>query len=124
MRGIVPRWGPDGEYLYASADSGAVRVPATGGPTESLTELGEGEEAHWVADFLPGGEAGLLRVALADGGTEIRVLRFETGEMTLLTAGAWPRYASSGHLVYLTAFAGGSLEVTSPICYSAFPCGR
>ncbi|MCH8883350.1 MAG: excinuclease ABC subunit UvrA, partial [SAR324 cluster bacterium] len=31
--GEFPRWGPD-NYIYAIGDSGAVRIPATGGPVE------------------------------------------------------------------------------------------
>ena len=94
-----PRWSPDG-YVYVLTDSGSVRVPATGGPPEPVTRAAEGEQISWVSDFLPGGEGALAHV-LAGSEFEIRALRFATGEMKPLTPGVWPRYAASGHLVYL-----------------------
>ncbi len=98
--GTFPRWGSDG-YIYALGDSGAVRMPASGGPVEQVTRLGEGEVGHVVSDFLPGGEDALLMVGLSGGDGEIRALDVNTGESRSLTAGQWPRYAESGHLVYL-----------------------
>ena len=97
--GRVPRWGPDG-YIYANVDSGVVRMPASGGPVEQVTRWGEGETGHAVNDFLPGGEDALMMVQAGDD-IEIRALDLNTGETRSLTAGQWPRYAESGHLVYL-----------------------
>ncbi len=66
-----------------------------------MTRAAESEGFSWVSDFLPGGEGALAHVG--DGGSEweIRALRFDTGEMKTLTPGSFPRYAASGHLVYL-----------------------
>jgi serine/threonine-protein kinase len=97
--GLFPRWGPDG-YIYAEGDSGAVRMPATGGPVEQVTRAVEGEPFNRVGDFLPGGDGALLMV---DGGgitPEIRALNLRSGETRSLTAGEFPRYVESGHLVY------------------------
>ena len=101
-RGIFPRWGPD-EFVYATAiDLGIVRVPAAGGaPPDTVTRQTDGDGLHQITDFLPGGEGALLQVNL-DVGREIRSLNLGTGEMSPLAFGTKPRYARSGHLVYLT----------------------
>ena len=112
-QGVAPRWGADGS-LYFRGPDGTVRVPATGGAPEPVTRLAEGEESHFIGDVLPGGEGALMRVGFADGETEIRALRFETGETTTLTSGAWPRYAASGHLVFLTTLSGGGTLMAAP----------
>jgi serine/threonine-protein kinase len=99
-RGDAPFWGPDG-YIYAEGDSGAVRVPASGGAVEALTRAGEGEE-HQVTDILPGGRFALLEVDFPGPGEhEIRVVNLGSGEMTPLTFGEEPRFVPSGHLLYL-----------------------
>ena len=99
--GSQPEWGPDG-YVYATTDSGAVRVPSTGGAVEYVSRLGEGESAHFVRDVLPGGRRVLLQVARSDGSSEIRGLDVGSGETTPLVEGDFPRYVPSGHLVYRT----------------------
>ena len=68
--GTRPQWGTDG-YIYASSDNRIVRVPATGGPPEPVTEAMDGE-VHIVTDILPGDDAALL---LTNG--EVRALRLE-----------------------------------------------
>ncbi len=99
--GSQPEWGPDG-YVYATTDSGAVRVPSTGGAVEYVSRLGEGETAHFVRDVLPGGRRVLLEVARPDGSSEMRGLDVGSGETTPLVEGTFPRYVPSGHLVYRT----------------------
>ena len=99
--GFQPEWGPDG-YVYATTDSGAVRVPSTGGAVEYVSRLGEGESAHFVRDVLPGGRRVLLVVARTGGSSEIRGLDVGNGETTPLVEGDFPRYVPSGHLVYRT----------------------
>ena len=99
--GRSPRWGPDA-YIYARGDSGAVRMPATGGPAEQITRLGEREGFHVIGDFLPGGDGALLTVGLpAEASDEIRALDVSTGETRVLVDGDFPSYAESGHLVYM-----------------------
>ena len=92
--GASPNWGTDG-YIYATASTGIVRVPATGGPPELVTEALDGINPA-VGNILPGGAGALLH----DNG-EVRALRLETGEMRALVPGIFPRYADSGHLVYI-----------------------
>ena len=53
--GVWPRWGPDG-YIYLGQGAGAMRVRASGGPVETVTEVPEGENTHFIWDFLPGGD--------------------------------------------------------------------
>ena len=91
--GLRPNWGTDG-YIYANANRRVVRVPATGGPPEPVTEAVE-SEVHVVTDILPGDDVALLHAA-----GEVRALRLETGEMRALVPGTFGRYADSGHLVY------------------------
>ena len=98
--GSWPRWGPDG-YIYFQAD-GSLRVPVTGGPPEPVTQLAEGEQGTFVADFLPGGSAALAHVVLETGDWEVRTMSLATGEMERVTPGQWPRYAASGHLTFLS----------------------
>jgi serine/threonine-protein kinase len=42
VSGSSPEWGPNG-FVYATADSGAVRVPATGGAVEYVSRLNDGD---------------------------------------------------------------------------------
>jgi serine/threonine-protein kinase len=97
--GAFPTWGSD-DYVYAIGDSGAIRMPATGGPAEVLTTLGEGEQFHWVSDVLPGTRYALTMVGLADG-AEIRSLDLQSGEEKSLTFGGNAQYSTTGHLLYL-----------------------
>jgi Tol biopolymer transport system component len=98
--GITPEWGPDG-FVYASTDSGTVRVPASGGAIEVVSRLADGEDVHVVYDVLPGAEEALMMVLESDEDVwEIRGLDLETGEMKSLVEGQRPRFAPTGHLLY------------------------
>jgi Tol biopolymer transport system component len=97
--GDHPEWGPDG-YVYATADSGVVRVSSTGGAIQYVSRLADGDQEQRLYDVLPGGRRALLDVSGPGGGSEIRGLDLESGEMTALLAGNSPRYLPSGHLVY------------------------
>ena len=97
--GINPAWGPEGK-LYYTTESGVVRVTPDGGAPEVVTQRVEGEGNHFVIDFLPDGGGALLSVDLGDQ-SEIRVVDLESGESTVLGPGTWPRYAETGHIVFL-----------------------
>jgi eukaryotic-like serine/threonine-protein kinase len=97
--GTVPEWGPDG-WIYASTDSGTVRVPATGGALQTLTRMVEGETFHLVYDVLPDGGAALLMVNVSGNRWEVRTLDLGTLEMETLVEGQGPRYSPTGHLLY------------------------
>ncbi len=96
----IPHWGHDG-FVYATTDSGSVRVPARGGPVERLTTLAENESIHIVTDLLPDGRAALLMVNVGGSRWEVRALDLETLEMTLVIEGQGAEYVPTGHLVYL-----------------------
>ncbi len=97
-------WGPDDTIVYTpSPGVGLYRVPASGGTPVELTQLSEGEASHRWPWFLPNGKAVLFVVA-EDGGSDdatIEAVLLETGERKVLhRGGTFPRYASSGHLLY------------------------
>ena len=97
--GSFPKWGPDG-FVYATTDSGAVRVPSAGGAVEYLSRLEEGDGEHVVYEVLPGGRSALLTASPMSERAEIRALDLRSGEMTRIVDGDWPLYTPSGHLVY------------------------
>ena len=100
-RGMMPAWGPDG-FVYASWGrwEGVFRVPAGGGPVDTLSWRARGEIWHVVTDFLPDGSP-LLTVLMDDGvPDEIRVIDLETGVIEYLLEGAYPRVTASDHLVF------------------------
>jgi len=100
LAGSQPEWGPGG-YVYASTDSGTVRIPSRGGAVEVVSRLEEGEISHFVRDVLPDGRHALLEVVLGNGDGEIRSVDLRDGRVAPLTFGELPRYASTGHLLYL-----------------------
>ena len=99
MPGQWPRWGDDG-YIYSSVQGGMLRTLATGSGLDTLTSVADGERSHTVLDVLPGGKGALVVVNFGDRLPEIRALNFDTREMVFVTAGNFPRYASSGHLLF------------------------
>ncbi len=100
--------GPDG-HLYAQglAPPHLVRVPAGGGVPEPVTTLdtAKGENNHGWPEALPNGKGMLFTVAYGTGPTEfdIAVVDLATGMHRVLVRGVAAKYATSGHLVYVTA---------------------
>jgi len=98
-------WGPDDSIVYAG-DSGLYRVPANGETPSELTTLREveGERGHRWPWFLPNGKAVLFSVQRQNEAVDdatIEAVFLETGERRVLVqGGTYPRYASSGHLIY------------------------
>ena len=99
------RWSPDGAWLYFNNPAlGLSRVPATDGPIEVVTQVDTAaEDAYniWV-DVLPGGEAALYQIVRdvrAGNSDVVAVVHIESGDVTELVLGRFPRY-SQGHLLF------------------------
>ena len=115
-------WGEDGTIVFAPGSSGGLRrVAASGGEPEELTKLASGETQHAWPEMLPGGRAVLFTILGAGiENAQIAVLDLETGQQkVLLPGGSYPRYSSTGHIVYgiggtlrAVPFDLGRLEVT------------
>ena len=104
MRGAT--WGSDGTIVYTGdMTSGLMRVSALGGEPAVLTKLSANERTHRWPSFLPDGKAVLFACQLSDAAYEngsIEAVRLDTGERKVLVrGGAFPRYAASGHLLYV-----------------------
>jgi serine/threonine-protein kinase len=103
-------WGPDGTIVYArSILTGLSLISAAGGDPKPLTELdaAAGEQSHRWPQWLPGGKA-VLFSSLVEGGQfafedgAIEVVMVETGERKVVHRGGYyPRYVSTGHILYV-----------------------
>ena len=101
-------WAPDDMIIFsvASTSDGLWRVPSAGGDLERLTVLDteSGEVGHWWPHVLPGGRAALFSIRTRREGNEtdqVAVVSLETLERrVLLPEGSYPRYVSTGHVVY------------------------
>ena len=100
-----PSWSPEGDWVYYSNPSrGLSRVPASGGPSEVVTQVNTaaGDGDHAYADVLPGGRGVLYQTEASDQTNQrIQVLDLETGEVKDLTPGQAPRYIRTGHLLFM-----------------------
>jgi Tol biopolymer transport system component len=103
-------WGKQGTIAFTPLGTGTVlQMSDSGGSPQPLTQLHKGDTGNRWPDFLPGG-----RAVLFAGGTStkprIGVRSIQTGEQrVLIQAGGYPRYAPSGHLVYVQS---GTLMAT------------
>jgi serine/threonine-protein kinase len=88
-------------------DSAIWELPAGGGSPRELTKLDRNKKEvghHWP-EWLPGGDA-ILFTVLREGKSwdeaSIEAQRIDTGERhVLVEGGTYPRYAASGHLLYM-----------------------
>jgi len=127
-------WGPDG-YLYLAAGSatasirrGLVRLPATGGDLEQVTQVDSARQeiAHYFPAVLPGGRGVVFTIHRGrqyDAATaEIAVVDLRTGIHRTLLQGILAQWSSTGHLVVVRAdgalvaapFDPRRLELTGP----------
>ena len=102
---VQPRgasWGSHGTIIFAPTGASSLQqIPDAGGAPQPLTRFNKGEGTHRWPDFLPSGKA--LLFTTGNAGAQIAVHSMETGERRNLAAGAFPRYAPSGHLIYVQA---------------------
>ena len=98
-----PVWSPDGEWVYFRNGLGLSRIPTAGGEEEIITEVNRagGEDGHAFVIVLPGGRKILYQVLALAAEPSIRALDLETGQDKVLTLGGYPRYSSTGHLLFL-----------------------
>ena len=101
IRRNQPVWSPDGVWIYYRDVEGVKRIPAAGGEEEIITEVNPafGEGGHMFVNVLPGGRKILYQAGLPE--PSVRALDLETGEVKVLTLGRYPRYSSTGHLLFL-----------------------
>ena len=95
-------WGTQGRIaVVPQAGSPILQIPDTGGNPQPLTRLAKGEASHRWPEFLPDGK-GVVFTAAAGTTTKIAVQSLGSSEhRDLVPGGNFPRYALSGHLVYL-----------------------
>ena len=97
-------WGVDDTVVVFATDDGLYRVSAGGGGSvERLTAKAGATRGYILPHVLPGGKAILfyLRKGVDWASDTVGVLSLETGEQKILMGGGAPRYASSGHLVFV-----------------------
>ena len=98
-------WSADNTIIFAT--DGLFRVSASGGAPEPLTtpDPAKEETRHFRPEVLPNAKAVLFSIRPTVGAppNRIAVLSLESGEYhTVLEGGYSPRYAPSGHLLFLT----------------------
>ena len=104
MRGAT--WGPGDTIVYTGdMTAGLSRISAAGGTATPLTTLKAEERTHRWPSFLPNGKAVLFACQMSSGSYDdgtIEAVRLDTGERKVLVkGGSFPRYAASGHLLYV-----------------------
>jgi Tol biopolymer transport system component len=94
-------WSSHGMIAFAPTTISALQqVPAEGGTQRLPTRLEKGDTGYLWPEFLPSGKAVLFAARVVDG-SGVAVQSIATGERrNLVQGGMYPRYASSGHLVY------------------------
>ena len=103
--GGVPRWSPDGVWIYYTDTSGGLsRLPSGGGTPETVTEvdIAAGDGTHVYVDVLPGNDA-VYTVGGPEKDPRIQTVDIETGEIKDLTTGRYPRYSNTGYLLFQDA---------------------
>jgi serine/threonine protein kinase/Tol biopolymer transport system component len=97
-------WSSQGVIAAATFAGVLQQVPDAGGAPHPLTHLEKGEGSHRWPEFLPNGMAVLFSAGQIGGNwgdPQVAIQSLGTGERrTLVQGGTYPRYASSGHLIY------------------------
>jgi serine/threonine-protein kinase len=98
-------WGVDGTIVFTDyATRVVMRVSSDGGIAEPVTTLAEGEGSHNFPVFAPNGETVLFTLFSSSlGNARLAAVSLSTGKRRLLGDGYFPRFASTGHLIYAQA---------------------
>ncbi|MEQ1671228.1 MAG: hypothetical protein ABL893_10255, partial [Hyphomicrobium sp.] len=105
-------WGADDQIYIGAGDKGVLRVPASGGPVQTVIKLAAGEAAR-SPQLLPDGDSVLF--TLGEGTptnwaqSRIVAQSIKTGQRTMITSGGDGRYLQSGQLLYVS---GGRVVAT------------
>jgi len=102
-------WGSQGTIIFMPTPGPLQQVPDAGGPLQPLTRpaVEKGEIVNQFPELLPGGQAILFATGPDIHSQPIAVQSLRSGERrNLVQGGTVPRYASSGHLLYVQ---GGNL---------------
>ena len=95
-------WGTGGVIAFTpSIGSPIVQISDSGGTPQPVTRLDNGDVSHLYPDWIPGGDALLFASGSSLGDARISVVSVKTGERRNLFPGTYPRYASTGHVIYL-----------------------
>jgi dipeptidyl aminopeptidase/acylaminoacyl peptidase len=101
-------WSPNG-FIYVDGNGPTALLklhPTVGSTAEPFTRLdaGRGETDHVFPEALPNGKGVLFVIRIGGFETwEIAVADAKTGDHHVLVKGLYARYASSGHLLFVTA---------------------
>ena len=93
-------WGTNGLIAFPPLAGPIQQITDSGGTPQALTRLEKGEAFHMWPEWLPGGNAILFTSGADPTATRISAYSIKTGERRDLFPGSYPRYVSSGHLVY------------------------
>ncbi len=105
-------WGSDGYIYFDASGVGPLRrVRESGGPSETVSVLDSttAELQHNWPDALPNGRGVLITINRGGPGVnisqsdDIGVIDLRTGKHRTLLHGVYARYATSGHIIYVTA---------------------
>jgi serine/threonine-protein kinase len=93
-------WGTGGT-VYAASGNRILRGSSDGGSAEPLPGQIPGEVFRVSPSVLPDG-SGLVFVSKVSAESQIHGMKFETGEIRLITLGDSPLVTETGHLLYLS----------------------
>jgi serine/threonine-protein kinase len=94
-------WGTSGRIVFANGVArGLMHVSDAGGTPEPFTSPPEGE-IHSNPHFLPDGQTVLFAVQRMGEPDSIAVASLEAAETRILLQGSYPKFSSSGHIVFM-----------------------